>query len=71
MTRDKLCSEIAKRENKKISVSMANVREVIRILIDLQVEYTNSEIMTIDQSPIFILMEEVSKKVLSKQKKKK
>ena len=70
MTRDKLCSEIAKRENKKVSVSMANVREVMRIIIDLQVEFNLSDTMTVDESPVFIILNEVDKKLAKKVKKK-
>jgi hypothetical protein len=70
MTRDNLCSEIAKRENKKVSVSMANVREVMRILIDMQVEFVLSEDIKVQDSPLFVLLAEVDKKAKAQSKKK-
>lgn len=74
MTRDQLCSEIAKRESKKVQVSIGNIREVMRILIDLQTEFTLSDNMKVDESPVFIILAEVDKKVnkaIEKQLKKK
>lgn len=70
MTRDQLCSEITKREGKKSVVSMPNVREVMRILIDLQVEFTLSEDSSVEDSPVFIILEEADKKLEKKRKKK-
>ncbi len=69
--RDQLCSDICKRENKKVSISMGNTREVLRILIDMQVDFTMSNDMCVNDSPIFILMDEVAKKVKAKEKRRK
>jgi hypothetical protein len=71
VTRDQLCSEIAKRENKKVSVPIGNIREVLRILLDLQVEWQIDPDAVISDSPLFILTEEADKLLKAKEKKKK
>ena len=74
MTRDKLCSEIARRENKKVSVSIGNIREIMRIIIDMQVEFNTSDTICLDDSPVFVILKEVDKKVekaIAKELKKK
>lgn len=38
MTLNKLVKEIAKRENKKVSVSVGNIREIVSIICDLEAE---------------------------------
>lgn len=38
MTLNALASEIAKRESKKVSVSIGNVREVLRIICAMELE---------------------------------
>jgi hypothetical protein len=72
MTRDQLCNEIAKRENKKVSVSIGNIREVVRVLIDLEVEFLNGSLTDrpIESSPIFVLQDEALKKAKKVEKKK-
>lgn len=71
MTRDQLCSEIAKRENKKVQVPIGNIREIMRILIDMQVEFNLSDSMKVEQSPVFVLLNEVDKAMEKKVAKKK
>lgn len=70
MTRDQLATEISKRENKKVQVSIGNIREVLRILIDMQVEWSEDEMADYEKSPLFVLSEEFRKKVEAKAKKK-
>jgi hypothetical protein len=38
VTLNKLASLIAKRESKKVSVSVGNVREILRVLVELDAE---------------------------------
>lgn len=71
MTRDQLCSEIAKRENKKVQVPIGNIREVMRILIDMQVEFNLSNSMRVEDSPVFIILDEVDNVMEKKRTKKK
>jgi hypothetical protein len=71
MTRDKLCSLIAKRENKKVAISIGNVREIMRILIEIQVEFALDPESVIEDSPIHIVLEEANKKIRAKESKKK
>ena len=39
MNMRKLASAIAKREGKKVEVSIGNIREILRIIVDLEVEW--------------------------------
>ena len=50
---------------------MGNVREVMRLLIELQVEFALDPESRIEDSPIHIVLEEANKKVRAKELKKK
>jgi hypothetical protein len=55
---NQLTSEIANREQGKSEVAIGNVREVVRILVDLQAEHINqSKDATEGRSPLAFLME--------------
>lgn len=71
MTRDQLCSEIAKRENKKVQVPIGNIREIMRLLINMQVEFTLSADSKVEDAPVFVILEEADKIINKKSKKKK
>lgn len=53
-TRNELASVIAKREGKKVAVSIGNVREILRILLELDVEC----VLAGDCGPLQILADE-------------
>lgn len=50
---------------------MGNIREIMRILIDMQVEFSTASDMLYEQSPISVILEEADKKIKLKEKKKK
>lgn len=61
MSFNKLASIVAKREGKKKSINIAQIKEFLRILIDLQVECYMEDGGAI--SPIRILIAESSKRI--------
>ena len=51
-TRNKLASEIAKRESKKKSISIGNCREALRILVELEAE---ARMHGVEPTPLLVL----------------
>lgn len=62
-----LASEIAKRESKKVSISIGNIREVLRILADMEAE---AKLKVQFPLPLAAIREESKKKYLLLKKKK-
>ena len=49
-----LASAIAKKEGKKVEVPIGNIREVLKILVELELEALND--MTFDETPSNLLI---------------
>jgi hypothetical protein len=49
-----LASRIAKKEGKLVSISVGNIREVLKILVELELEALND--MTFDETPSNLLI---------------
>ena len=64
MTRNQLCKEIAKREGKKSPISIGNVREVVRIII--QMEFDAVVFGNDNGSPVDTIVKESLKKIGNK-----
>ena len=65
MTIQKLASLVAKREALKVSIGVAQVREVLRILVDLEVESGLGP-----DAPSFIIGDAADRKLKRKKKTK-
>lgn len=62
MTREELASEIAKREEKKSSVAIGDIREILRIIVDIEVETALAKDGG-EKSPVIMFMKEAGKKI--------
>lgn len=67
MNLNKLASLIAKREGKKHQASIGDIREVLSILVDLEVEAMES--LTINDSPFLVFLNAAKKRHVKKLKK--
>lgn len=68
MTLRTLVSKVTKAEGKKVSVSVGNVREIMKILIKMAAE---AELNDFEDCPCCVIQEEASKLNAKKAKKKK
>lgn len=74
MTIQKLASEIAKREGKKSQVSIGNIREILRIFIDIAsdgVELTPKGFEYSFKHPLSMISREIEKRILKIRRKRK
>lgn len=75
MTIQKLASEIAKREGLKVEIGIGQVREVLRILIDLETEAISrvktGEVVADVEFPLHALVLAAEKKTDPKPRRKK
>ena len=65
MTRRTLESRIAKREGNKVQISIGNIREILKIIIEMEAEAEKP-----GDSPLDVLADEAWKKMERMQKKR-
>ena len=70
MTLNQLASKIAKREGKKHQSSIGDIREILKIMVELEAEIDGQDVGVWEHmSPVYWLGEE-SNKLMTKRRKK-